>query len=192
MPTIDILGEPVEIEFLVGEGATEADLDRYTLLAGVEEMAALVNSKAEEWSPEYRGAFCGIGKIVFFAGQVMNGDYLMDRPFCDLDDAQFWWEAEEFMRNTNADVRANTFFHDCWHVVQFKAGGYAYEEHEQVWREVDAIDHQIAVARTLGCDADEIGHLENFQGDQQLIIARLDEGVEQLARHRAGALGRNA
>src|SRR4029079_11515817 len=89
----------------------------------------------------------------FFAGQVMVNGYPMDRPCCDQDDAVFYWEAEEFMRNTDADVRANTFFHDCWHVVQFRRDGYATEEPEQVAREVDAIEQQIAVGRTLEWDA---------------------------------------
>lgn len=188
MPAIDILGRPIPIDFIVGEGATAAGLDEPALLAGAHEMAALINSKA--WPQNYRDAFRGMTKIVFFAGKVEVDGFLMDRPCCDQDEATFYWEAEEFMRNTDADVRANTFFHDCWHVVQFKEAGseYARTQTEQVLREVDAIEHQIEVAEILGCDRDEIGHLKEFKNDQNLIIARLDEGVDQIAPHSPGAM----
>jgi hypothetical protein len=192
MASIDILGKDVPVEFKIGAGATAADLDEDGLLAGAREMARLINSK--DWLPEQIDAFQGMKKIVFFAGKVIVDNNLMDRPCCDQDDAIFYWEAEEFFRNTDADVHANTFFHDCWHVVQFKAAGnrYAYTESERVWREVDAITQQIDVARTLGCSAHEIEFLEDFRADQDLIIARLDEGVGNLAPHKPGAMSAQA
>lgn len=188
MASIDILGKDVPILFEIGEGASEADLDTDRLLAGAEEMAALIDSKA--WLPHQSDAFRQMNKIVFFAGKVMVDNNLMDRPCCDQDDAVFYWEAEEFFRNTDADVHANTFFHDCWHVVQFKAAGnrYAYTERDKVDREVDAITHQIEVARTLGCSPSEIQFLLDFQANQGAIIARLDEGVNQLAPHKPGQM----
>jgi len=63
---------------------------------------------------------------------------------------------------------------------------FAQEQTEQVAREVDAIEQQIAVARTLGCDDREIGFLNDFMADQRRIIARLDEGVDKVP---AGAFG---
>jgi len=189
MASIDILGKDVPIEFEVGEGATAADLDQPRLLAGAADMASLINSKV--WSEEQRDAFLGMNKIVFFAGKVVVDDNLMDRPCCDQGDAIFYWEAEEFFRNMDADVHANTFFHDCWHVVQFKRAGnkYAYTQADQVEREVDAITQQIAVARVLGCSQAEIQYLEDFRANQGLIVARLDEGVSQLAPHKPGTFG---
>lgn len=187
MPDIDILGKQVAIEFVIGEGA-QLELDEERLLAGAGDMAALINSI--DWPADHRDAFREMTKIIFFEGQVMVNGYLMDRPCCDTDDAIFYWEANEFMKNTQADVRANTYFHDCWHVVQFKRAGnlYAYTEADQIAREVDAITHQIDVARMLGCSEHEIQHLEDFRRDQHRIAERLDEGVNRLAAHRPGAL----
>jgi len=189
MTAIDILGKDVPIEFEIGGGAVAADLDRPALLAGSQAMAVLINSV--DWPPHYRDAFRGMTKIIFFAGKVMVDGHLMDRPCCDQDDAIFYWEAEEFFRNMDADVHANTFFHDCWHVVQFKAAGnqYAYTLMDQVGREVDAINHQIGVAYMLGCSRSEIKFLEDFRDNQRLIIARLDEGVNRLMGHRPGEMG---
>jgi hypothetical protein len=188
MDSINILGKDVPIEFEIGQGATAADLDRPQLLAGAADMATLINGI--DWAPQNADAFRGMKKIVFFAGKVIVDGNLMDRPCCDQDDAVFYWEAEEFFRNTDADVHANTFFHDCWHLVQFKAAGnrYAYTEADKVGREVDAINHQIEVARALGCSPPEIHYLEDFRDDQTRIVARLDEGVNQLAPHKAGAV----
>jgi hypothetical protein len=190
MAGIEILEKKIPVEFVAGEGAVEGDLDHDTLLSGANEMAELINGI--DWPPHYRDAFRGMKKIVFFEGKVKVDGYLMDRPNCDQDDAIFYWEANEFMRNTDADVRANTFFHDCWHVVQFKLAGnqYAYTLADQLRREVDAISHQIGVAYMLGCSEREIRHLEDFRADQRKIAARLDEGVGQLAAHQPGDMSR--
>lgn len=192
MAEIEILGKTLAVDFVLGEGAAADALDEDALLAGARDMAALINSK--DWPPHFRDAFREMVRIVFFEGKVEVNGHLMDRPCCDEDDAVFYWEANEFLLNSDADVRANTFFHDCWHVVQFKLAGrqFAYTEEERLRREVDAITHQIGVAHTLGCNADEIGHLEAFRGDQQRIAARLDEGVGQIAPHRAGGMALNA
>ena len=188
MAAIDILGKDIPIEFETGAGAVPADLDQPTLLDGARAMAALINSV--DWPPNYRDCFRGMKKIIFFAGKVMVDGHLMDRPCCDQDDAIFYWEAEEFLRNMDADVHASTFFHDCWHVVQFKAAGnqYAYTLIDQVGREVDAINHQIVAAHFLGCSAHEIKFLEDFRDNQRLIIARLDEGVNRLMGHKPGEM----
>lgn len=188
MASIDILGKDLPIEFEIGEGASAADLDQPRLISGAGEMANLINGIS--WPPHYRDAFLGMKKIVFFAGKVLVDNILMDRPCCDQDDAVFYWEAEEFFRNTDADVHANTFFHDCWHLVQYKAAGnkYAYTLVDQVNREVDAITHQITVAHLLGCSEAEVSYLQNFASDQRAIITRLAEGVNQLAPHRPGEM----
>lgn len=190
MPSIDILGKQVPIDFVIGEGAAAGALDEEKLLSGATEMAALI--KAKDWPPHYRDAFRGMTRIVFFEGKVVVDGHLMDRPCCDQDDAIFYWEANEFQKNPDADVRANTYFHDCWHVVQFKQAGnkYAYTRADQVAREVDAITHQIGVAHMLGCSDHEIRHLEDFRADQRRIAERLDEGVNQLAAHRPGEMSR--
>lgn len=188
MVGIRILEKNVPIEFVVGSGGREEDLDREALLAGAEKMAELINSK--DWPPHYHDAFREMNKIVFFEGKVMVNGHLMDRPNCDEDDAIFYWEANEFMANTDADVRANTYFHDCWHVVQYKRAGnqFAFTLARQLDREVDAISHQIGVAYTLGCDDREIKHLVDFRANQWAIIDRLRSGVNQLAGHRPGEM----
>ena len=187
VPSIRVLSKTIPIEFQMGEGA-DRPLDRAGLLAGAERMADLINEKSADLTQEQKNAFEGIKKIVFFEGKVMVDGHLMDRPCCDQDDAIFYWEANEFEQNSDADVRANTFFHDCWHVVQFRRdGGFARDQREQVAREVDAIQEQIKVARILGNDEREIRFLENFRDNQQGIIDRLREGVgSAFAAHRPG------
>lgn len=191
MASIKILGATIPVEFKVGKDAV-LPMDQAAILKGAGEMAALINSKT--WPPAFAAAFKGMKKIVFFEGKVKVNGHLIDRPGVDEDDAIFYWEASEFTANTDADVRANTFFHDCWHVVQFKAKGnkFAKDQKEQVAREVDAINQQIAVARILGNDAREIKFLEDFRDDQARIKARLDEGVGggagAVAPHKPGAM----
>lgn len=185
MASIQILGTTIPIEFMIGQEA-KRPLDEAQLTAGAQQMAALINSR--NWTEEQKNAFTGIKKIVFFEGKVMVDGHLMDRPCCDQDDAIFYWEAEEFEKNTDADVRANTFFHDCWHVVQFKrTGRHAQGEREQVEREVDAINEQLKVCEILGNSPHEIQHLIAFRDDQQRIRERLKEGVgTQVAPHKTG------
>ena len=186
MASIDILGTLIPIEFMIGEDAKRT-LDQPKLIAGAKQMAALINSRI--WTEEQRNAFTGIKKIVFFEGKVVVNGHVMDRPCCDEDDAIFYWEAEEFERNPDADVHANTFFHDCWHVVQFKRAGnkFAQGQEEQVEREVDAINEQLKVARILGNSPHEVEHLRKFRDNHPGILARLKEGVgSQVAAHKPG------
>lgn len=178
MPDVTILGRGVPVEFLLGEDP-EFALDEAALLKGLAETAELISRT--DWTPAQAEAFHGMKKIVFFEGKVQVNSWTLDRPGCDEDDAIFYWEASEFMRNPDPRVRANTFFHDCWHVVQFKRDcGFAMTEEVRVAREVEAIDRQIEVAERLGCRPEDVAFLRNFQGDQALILARLKEGVSNM------------
>ena len=182
MAQVSILGHDMAIEY-------RADGDEALLEGGVRAMVDLINGRGP-WLPDYEKAFTGIDKIVFFRGSVEVNGWQMSRPCCDEDDRIFYWEVGEFLRNMDADVHGNTFFHDCWHLVQYKAAGnqYAYKLVDQVNREVDAINHQIGVAHLVGCSTSEIKFLEDFRDDQRLIVARLDEGVNQLAPHKPGEI----
>jgi len=184
MPNVTILDRETTVSFLTGVDAVRS-LDNDELLRGVADMAALINRI--DWPERYREAFRGMKEIVFFEGRVKVNGHWMERPCCDEDDAVFYWKAEEFMRNTDADVRANTFFHDCWHVVQFKESGnrFARDQNEQVEREVDATGQQIEVAKLLGCQPHEISHLQHFMNDNAVIVARLKEGVGLPMHHTA-------
>lgn len=188
MPAINILGHAIPVEFQITDPA--AHVDRGHILTSLASMAALINRIA--WPPHYAEAFRIMTRIVFFQGTIMVDGYPMDRPCCDQDDAVFYWETVEYLLNMDDDVHANTFFHDCWHVVQFRAAGnkYAYEQEEQVVREVDAINHQIGVAHMLGCSDAEIAHLVAFRANHAAIVARLDEGTSPyaFAAHRPGAM----
>lgn len=179
MEHLDILGRAMPVEFLVdGQPGTLPD----DAADGLRAMALLIDTV--DWPALYKAAYDGMKKLVVFEGVVRVNTHPMDRSCCDEDDAVFYWKLAEFRQNAQADVRANTFFHDCWHVVQFKrTGRFAQGRAEQVAREIDAIDHQIEVAKLLGCDLHEIGHLENFRADQELIEARLDEGVQRRMFH---------
>lgn len=181
MKMITILGHPIAVSFQVGDGG-EA-MDEETIFTEVEKMADLINSK--DWPDDLAHAYKSMKGIVFFDGKVNINGYMVDRPGTDEDDAIFYWEAEEFLKNPEIDVHANIFFHDCWHVVQFQNAGYA-AENERVGREVDAITRQIEAGKILGNDEREIAFLENFKSDQQKIIDRLKEGVEKGVAHEAG------
>ena len=176
MASIDILGKQVQIDFVSGPGATVA-IDEGQLLAGARDMAALIQQKGP-WRDEYADAFRAMNKIVFFEGKVIVNDYEMDRSCCDQDDAIFYWETTEFNYNPDADVHANTYFHDCWHVVQYRADGYPEGKAQEIDREVDAVSHQVLVAQQLGNSAEEIEHLKTFAGDPAAIEVRLQEGVK--------------
>lgn len=192
MASITILGKVVPIEFLVGKGEDLPPMIESKIIAGAEEMAALINSK--QWSAEQERAFTAMNKIIFFEGVVTDNDgHEIERPGCDQNDAIFYWEANEFTFNPDADVRGNTYFHDCWHVIQFRDSGntYARGEDEMAAREVDAINHQIEVGRILGNDAREIGFLENFRDDQSRIRERLREGVDKAGPHSTTFLKKN-
>ena len=175
MPEFDILDVPKPVVFVDGDAAPP--MDRDLLLKGLQEVAALVNRT--EWTEEQRSAFNGMLKVVFFQGAVDVNGYVLQRPGCDEKAATFYWEAVEFLENTDPGVRANTFFHDCWHVVQFKADGYATPD-QRVGREVDAIQRQIEVARRLNCRPEDIAYLQAFEDSQPKIVARLAEGVSEM------------
>ena len=176
MPSVTILGLDVDLEFRQSPDAA-LQLDEPAIMTGLAEMAALINRT--EWTPDQTAAFNLMEKIVFFEGSVVVNNILMDRPCCDEDDATFYWEGSEFMANPDPRVRANTYFHDCFHLVQFgRDGGFAMTRPVQVAREVEAIDRQIEVAQTLGCRPEDIQFLETFRDDQSRIFARLDEGVK--------------
>ena len=153
-------------------------LDPAALMAGLEAVAELINATA--WTEAQRGAFNGMKKIVFFLGSVEVGAYELRRPGCDEAGAVFYWEVGEFLANTDAGVRANIFFHDCWHVVQFKADGFAADEDERVAREVDALNRQIEAAEAMNCYAADIQFLRDFAASPQAIRDRLTFGVETM------------
>ena len=176
MSSLQILDTQKPLEFVDADPADPMDRDLLTL--GLQEMADLINRTS--WTEEQRGAFNGMRKIVFFQGQVDVNGYVMQRPGCDERGAVFYWEAVEFLANTDPRVRANTFFHDCWHVVQFGRDGYAQGEQERVAREIDAIERQIAVARQLDCRPEDIAYLQAFEADQAAIKIRLAEGVSEM------------
>lgn len=188
MTDIDILGKQVPVEFLVGAGAT-IEMDEGRILEDARAMAALIAAKAP-WRQEYADAFRAMNKIVFFEGTVIVNTHPMDRPCCDQDDAVFYWESSEFNLNRDADVHANTFFHDCWHVIQFQNDGFPQGPAEEVEREIDAIAHQVVVAQQLGCSEAEVNHLTRFAANPDAIRERLREGVQFdkfQAPHRPGA-----
>ena len=138
MASIDILGHSIPVEFTIGENPKGA-IDQPAILEKLEEMAALINSKS--WPQNYAEAFRIMSRIVFFEGMIEVDGHQVERLGCDQDDAIFYWRAKEFTDNPDNDVHGNTFFHDCWHVVQFRAAGdYARGEEEQVAREIDAIN----------------------------------------------------
>jgi hypothetical protein len=190
MASIDILGKQVPIEFIVGKDAA-IQMNEGQLFADAKAMGDLINAKGP-WKAEYADAFKAMNRIVFFEGKVMVNGYEMDRPCCDQDDAVFYWESSEFNLNRDADVHANTFFHDCWHVIQYRGSGYP-QPGQEAEREIDAISHQVIVAAQLGCSDLEINHLKNFAGNPAAVEARLAEGVkfppEFAPPHRPGHFG---
>lgn len=179
MDEVVILGRATPVTFLIGDGGDE--LDRARLLEGLKAAAELIDS-VDDWSDDEREAFGALRGVVFFSGEIEVNGWRLSRPGCDEDDGVFYWEAEEFLANTDADVRANTLFHDCWHIVQFqREGGFARDADERLRREVDAIGRQIDVARKLGCVEREIAHLQAYLDQHPMIVARLQEGVDRMS-----------
>jgi hypothetical protein len=178
MNSVTILGRNMSVEYRVGAGG--GALDQAVLFAGLQEAVALINSVGT-WTSHERQALSTMRKIVFFSGEIVVNTWKLTRSGCDEDDAIFYWEAGEFMANTDADVRASTFFHDCWHVIQFRRdGGFAQTNEIRVVREVDAITRQIEAARKLGCVDHEIAHLQQYLDEHALIVARLAEGIGRM------------
>jgi hypothetical protein len=182
MASVRILDRDIPVTFKLGAGAS-ASLDETVLLSGLEEMAALIAEKRSKLTDEELTAYAAMDGIVFFEGEVIVNGFRLTRPGCDEDDALFYWEANEFLANPDADVHGAIFFHDCCHVIQFRADGFAMVEDERVRRELDALDRQMVVAEKLGCSEAEIVFWRNFRNDQQVVLARLREGVERMIHH---------
>jgi hypothetical protein len=174
--SVVILDNEKPVDFIDSDPARP--LDPQPLMAGLREVADLINRTA--WTDEQRAAFDGMTRIVFFLGSVDVGGYELKRPGCDEPNATFYWEVGEFLANIDAGVRANTFFHDCWHVVQYKAGGFAQGDDERVAREVDALNHQIEAAEAMNCYPADIQFLRDFANDPQAIRDRLAYGVSTM------------
>ena len=181
MASIRIIDREIPVEFIAVDEAGQAPI-----LAQLGKMADLINGK--DWPDAYAAAYQVMSKIVFFRGTVSVDGHDLARPGCDQDDAIFYWQADEFIANPDADVHGNTFFHDCWHVVQFRRAGnkYALGDTEPVEREVDAINQQIEVGKILGNDARELQFLVDFRDDQERIKARLRQGIDKAGPHGGG------
>jgi hypothetical protein len=173
MASIVILDTDKPVEFVENDPANPLHPD--DLMAQLGEVAQAINDAT--WTQAQRDAFNGMKKIVFFSGTVQVDGFDLSRPGCSQANAVFYWEVGEFLRADKAGVRANTLFHDCWHVVQFKQDGPAADADEGVTREVDAVDRQIEVAKTLGCSQDDIDFLTRFENDTAAIRTRLAQGV---------------
>ena len=175
MASIQILNRDIKVEFKRGKGA-RGTIDEAKIMAGANDMAKLINSKS--WPAELAQAYTGLKKIVFFDGKVKVNGFMVERPGIDEKKAVFFWEIKEFNEN-DADGRANTLFHDGWHVVQFKRAGnkFAVKIDDRVAREVDATDQQIKAANILGSDPNDIKHLEKFRDNPDEIKRRLKEGI---------------
>jgi hypothetical protein len=172
---ITILDQDVPVEFQDNDPAKP--LPRADLLQRLTQMAGAIDAKKDLWTPAQRGAFTGMNRIVIFRGLVDVGGVEMGRPGCDLPNKVFYWQADEFLQVDDAGVRANTFFHDCWHVVQYGKGGYPKTTEEGVDREVDAVDRQIEVAQVLACYDADLKFLADYEHDRPAIRARLDQGI---------------
>ena len=175
MTSVTILGKEIQLEFR-DDCSDAATVD--STVAALAKMVGLINGVA--WDESQSAAFRMMDRIVFFRDGVTVNGWRSTRPCCDEAKATFYWSVGEFQQNSDADVHGNTFFHDCWHVVQYRNAGDAYpgDDDERVAREVDAIDHQIEVARRLGCDARKISYLRGFRDSPSRIIARLAEGIQ--------------
>jgi len=181
MTSIRVLNRDIPIEFIAVDEENQAPI-----IAQAQKMADLIN--AGDWEDDQAEAFQIMNKIVFFRGTISVDGHDLARPGCDQDDAIFYWQADEFIANSDADVHGNTFFHDCWHVMQFRraCNKYATGDTEPVEREVDAINEQIKVGIKLGNDDRELQFLRDFRDDQERIKARLRQGIDKAGPHGAG------
>ena len=147
----------------------------------VVEMANRIN--AGQWSQAQTNAFLGTDRIVFFETVMWHGA-AMTRPFMDQEAATFYWEIDEFLTDgVDGPRRPTFFFHDCWHLAQYrKLGGPAKNLTDEVDREVDATDRQIECATVLGCDQPFLDYLTAYRNDRAAIEARIGAGYEPGAK----------
>lgn len=175
MPRLSILGRSLKVVFHVGEGAARP-LDPDAVLAGLQDVAALVNSR--DWTPDERLGFTALRRLVMFTGRVRVGPWTIARPGCAEHRGCFYWEVGEFMDEPDVRIRAAILFHDGWHVVQHRReGGFALGDAARVRREEDALERQIEVSERLGVRAEAVDWLRAFRADRAGILARLEQGV---------------
>ena len=174
MFVITVLGKQVPCLF---DSSITDQAKLHGAASDVVEMANRIN--AATWSDAQRQAFLGTDRIVFFEKVTWHGA-AMTRPFMDQEAATFYWEIDEFLTDgIDGPRRPTFFFHDCWHLAQYRAkGGPAKDLKDEVDREVDATDRQIECATVLGCDKPFLDYLTAYRNDRGAIETRIGAGYE--------------
>lgn len=174
MDGLTIMDKIVPFSFLIGKDPDKPDLDRDALRKAAGEMADAVHSVA--WEAPYDQAFQAMNAIVFFNGSIPFNGATVSRPFSDQPNGVFYWQAGEFMNEWEPSWRATYYLHDCWHVMQFRERGLSADLHEEIDREVDAMDRQIEVANILNCGPTLLKFLTDYRADRNAIEARIKDG----------------
>ena len=179
MQPISILGQAVEVELRIAPGRAPV-MAAPALSAALAEMARRID--AVGWRPDQADALRGMRRIVLFEPRVQFKGWRITRSGCDEADGVFYWRLAEFAAHPDPAVHANIFFHDCWHVVQHRRDGYAWDAAKQAEREFEALERQIEAARMLGCEAGKVLFLEAFRDSPARIADRLRQGVRPVRR----------
>lgn len=103
----------------------------------------------------------------------------MTRSFMDLDHALFHWHVHDLTApGYNSPERVATFyFHDAFHVQQFRRNDRAQDLDSMVRREVEATNAQVAFGETVGADDGLLDDLRDYAASPDRIKARLKSGT---------------
>ena len=103
----------------------------------------------------------------------------MTRSFMDRDNALFHWHVDDL---THAGYRnpagmATYYFHDAFHVLQYRQNDRAEDLDSRVRREISATKAQIAFGERVGSPQYILDDLRAYANDRARIEARLSEGT---------------
>jgi len=145
-------------------------------------MGAVINSHAAMYGPSEAAAFQALNAITLFSGSINFNDEQMSRSFTDQKTGTFYWLDTEIALYLSAPVMACYFFHDCWHMVQFKQDdGPAATLSDEINREVDAVARQVVVGGKLGVPQYVLDFLTKYGNDRAAIATRIGQGVNSCA-----------
>lgn len=116
--------------------------------------------------------------VVVFDQELWRGQRI-SRSFMDQQARTFHWQVDEFLATSHTpETRASYYFHDCVHLDQYSRTGRAAKDlDEEVEREEEAVELQIAASRRLGCGQYFIDYLSGYEGHPDQIAERVKAGV---------------
>lgn len=183
MAILDLLGK--EVMFSIGlslADRAQAVSDAMTA------MVAAIN--AAPLTDDDKRIFKLTNAVVVFDEELWHGQRI-SRSFMDQHARTFHWQVEEFLAPTHTpETRASYYFHDSVHLDQFdRTGREARDVDEEIGREEEAVELQIAASRRLGCGDYFIDYLTGYEGHPDQIAERVRAGVMLAANKHCAKAG---